>query len=225
MKLLLTSGGITNKSIADALFSLTGKKPEDTTLVFIPTAANVEAGDKSWLINDLLNLKKLNFKSIEITDISAVDEKIWKPSLEGADVLFFEGGNTYHLMECLNKSGLTKMLPELLKNKVYVGLSAGSMVTNKDLMLKSSQSLYGEDLDKNYEMTGLNYVDFYFLPHLNSKYFVNLREGLIKNAFKNMSESTRGGVNKIYVLDDNSALKIIDDKIEVISEGKWFTIN
>jgi|SRR3989339_53258 len=218
MKLLLTSSGITNQSIADALFSLTEKKPEDTTLVFIPTAANVEAGDKSWLINDLLNLKKLNFKSIEITDISAVDEKIWKPSLEGADVLFFEGGNTYHLMECLNKSGLTKMLPELLKNKVYVGLSAGSMVTNKDLMLKSSQSLYGEDLDKNYEMAGLNYVDFYFLPHLNSNYFVNLREDLIKNAFKNMSE-------KIYVLDDNSALKIIDEKIEVISEGKWFTIN
>lgn len=218
MKLLLTSSGITNKSIADALFSLIGKKPEDTTLVFIPTAANVETGDKNWLISDLLNLKKLNFKSIEITDISAVDEKIWRQSFEGADVLFFEGGNTYHLMECLNKSGLTKMLPELLKNKVYVGVSAGSMVTNKDLLLKSSQSLYGEDLDKNYEMTGLNYVDFYFLPHLNSDYFVNLRENLIKDALKNIRE-------KIYVLDDNSALKIIDEKIEVISEGKWFTIN
>src|SRR4030042_5982255 len=113
MKLLLTSGGITNKTIADALFSLTGKKPEDTTVVFIPTASNVEAGDKDWLINDLLNLKKLNFKSIEITDISAVDEKIWKPSLKRADVLFFEGGNTYHLMEWLNKSGLAKILPEL----------------------------------------------------------------------------------------------------------------
>ena len=53
MKLLLTSGGITNKSIADALFELVGKKPEDTALVFIPTAANVETGDKSWFINDL----------------------------------------------------------------------------------------------------------------------------------------------------------------------------
>lgn len=92
MKLLLTSGGITNTSIADALFDLVGKKPEDTVLVFIPTASNVETGDKNWLINDLLILKKLNLKSIEITDISAVDEKIWKPSLERADVLFFEGG-------------------------------------------------------------------------------------------------------------------------------------
>lgn len=218
MKLLLTSSGITNQSIANALFELTGKKHEDTTVVFIPTASNVEAGDKDWLINDLLNLKKMNFKSIEITDISAVDENIWKPSIEGADVLFFEGGNTYHLMGWLEKSGLAKMLPELLKDKVYVGVSAGSMVTNKDLDLKLSQIVYGEDLDKDYEMTGLNYVDFYFLPHLNSEYFVNLREDFVRNAVKDMSE-------KIYVLDDDSALKVVDGKIEVISEGKWFEIN
>ena len=89
MKLLLTSSGITNQSIANALFELTGKKPEDTTVVFIPTAATIETGDKDWFITDLMNLKKLNFKSIEITDISAVDENIWKPSVERVDVLFF----------------------------------------------------------------------------------------------------------------------------------------
>ncbi len=218
MKLLLTSSGITNKSIADALFSLTEKKAEDTTLVFIPTASNIEIGDKDWLINDLLNLKKFNFKSIEITDISAVAEKIWKPSIERSDIIFFEGGNTYYLMEWLNRSGLVKILPKLLQDKVYVGVSAGSMVTNKNLALKLSQIIYGEDLDKDYEMTGLNYVDFYFLPHLNSKYFVNVRENFIRNAVKDINE-------KIYVLDDSSALKIVDGKIEIISEGKWFEIN
>ena len=46
MKLLLTSGGLTNKSIVKALFDLVGKKPEDTSLVFIPTASNVEMEDK-----------------------------------------------------------------------------------------------------------------------------------------------------------------------------------
>ncbi|MFH0755489.1 MAG: Type 1 glutamine amidotransferase-like domain-containing protein [bacterium] len=217
MKLLLTSGGIANKSIADALFSLTGKKPEDTTVVFIPTASNVEIGDKDWLINDLLNLKKLNFKSIKITDISAVDEKIWRPQLEQADVLYFEGGNTYHLMEWINKSGLINILSELLKDKVYVGVSAGSMVTSKNL-LRISQIVYGEDLDKDYEMVGLNYVDFYFLPHLNSPHFKSLGEDFIRKTLNGMTK-------KIYALDDNSALKIIDGKIEVISEGKWFVIN
>ena len=176
MKLLLTSGGITNKSIANALFDLVGKKPEDTTLVFIPTAANVEMGDKGWLIDDLANLKKQNFKSIDIADISAVDQAVWFPKFKQADILFFEGGNTHHLMEWINKSGLVSLLPELLKTKVFVGLSAGSMVTNPDLALKISQIVYEEDLDKTEDMKGLGFVDFYFLPHLNSEHFPKLRE-------------------------------------------------
>lgn len=218
MKLLLTSSGIANKSIAKALFDLIGKKSEDTSIVFIPTAANLETGDKTWLIDDLADLKKLNFKSIEIADISDANEKKWKPKLEEADVLYFEGGNTYYLMEWINKSGLTSLLPELLKNKVYVGVSAGSIVTNKNLDLKISQNIYGEDLDKTEEMSGLNFVDFYFLPHLNSDYFKNVREGFVRETVKNIPE-------KIYVLDNESALSVIDGKVEVISEGNWFEIN
>ncbi|OGD36807.1 hypothetical protein A2850_02420 [Candidatus Azambacteria bacterium RIFCSPHIGHO2_01_FULL_51_74] len=218
MKLLLTSGGITNTSIASALFDLVGKKPEDTSLVFIPTAANAEKGDKEWFIDDLVNLKKQNFKSIDIADISAVDEKIWRPKFEEADVLFFEGGNTYHLMEWMNKSGLASLLPEFLKSKVYVGVSAGSMVTNPDLALKISQIVYEEDLDKTENMAGLNLVDFYFVPHLNSPYFKKLRESNIREAAKGMKK-------KIYALDDESALKVVNGAVEVISEGKWFMIN
>jgi dipeptidase E len=218
MKLLLTSGGITNQSIAKALFELVGKKPEDTSLVFIPTASNVEMGDKSWLIDDLKNLQNQNFKSIDIADVSAVPEIIWKPKMEQADILFFEGGNTYHLMEWINKSGLSKLLPEFLKTKVYVGLSAGSMVTNPDLALKISQIVYDEDLDKAEDMPGLNFVNFYTLPHLNSPYFPKLRE-------QNIKEVIVGMTKKIYVLDDQSALKVIDGRVQIISEGTYLEYN
>jgi dipeptidase E len=218
MKLLLTSAGITNGSIAKALFELVGKKPEDTSVVFIPTASNIEAGDKEWVIEDLINLKNQNFKQIEIADISALEENVWRPRFETADVLFFEGGNTYYLMEWMNKSGLAKLLPEFLKTKVYVGVSAGSMVTNKDLALKISQMVYGEDLDKSEEMPGLNLVDFYFLPHLNSEYFTKVREENIKAAMDGMKE-------KIYAADDQTALKVVDGKVEVISEGKYLELN
>jgi len=218
MKLLLTSSGITNQSIAQALFDLVGKKPEDITVVFIPTASNVEIGDKDWLINDLINLKKQNFKSIEITDISAVEETIWKPSLERADVLFFAGGNSYHLMRWLNKSGLTKILPELLKTKVYVGVSAGSMVVSSDLALKISQEIYEEDESETEELAGLNLIDFYFLPHLNSEWFINVRRENIEKIGDEIERT-------IYVLDDNSALKVINNEVEVVSEGKYFVIN
>lgn len=218
MKLLLTSGGLINTSIANALFELVGKKPQDTSLVFIPTAANMESGDKEWFIDDLVNLKKQNFKQIDIADISAVEEKVWRPKLEQADVLFFEGGNTFHLMEWINKSELAALLPELLKTKVYVGVSAGSMVTNKDLALKLSQIIYEEDFDKTENMVGLNFVDFYFLPHLNSEYFIKMREENIRKAVEGMKE-------RVYALDDQSALKVVDGKIEVISEGTWLVFN
>jgi dipeptidase E len=217
MKLLLTSGGLTNKSIEKALFDLVGKKPEDTSLVFIPTASNVEIGDKDWFINDILNIHKQNLKSVSIADISAVPEDIWKPQLEEADILFFEGGNTYHLMKWINKSGLIHILPELLKTKVYVGLSAGSMVTGPDLILRMSQIIYGEDMEEE-PMDGLNYVDFYFLPHLNSFHFPACVEEKIREVTKTLSR-------KIYALDDQSALKVVDGKVEVISEGKYLEFN
>jgi dipeptidase E len=217
MKLLLTSGGLTNKSIEKALFELVGKKPEDTSLCFIPTASNVEIGDKDWFINDLKNIDKQNFKLVSIVDISAVSEDVWRPQIEEADVLFFEGGNTYHLMRWINKSGLVKILPELLKTKVYVGLSAGSMVTNPDLALRLSQIIYGGDMEEK-NMDGLGFVDFYFLPHLNSPYFPARME---ENAKKVAGEISK----KIYFLDDQSALKVIDGKVEVISEGKYLEFN
>ena len=217
MKLFLTSSGLTNESISKALFDLVGKKASDTVVAFIPTASNTEMGDKEWLIRDLTNVYRQGFKSISIVDISAVSENIWRPQLEEADVLFFNGGNTYHLMRWINQSGLVHMLPELLKTKVYVGSSAGSMVTNPDLALRLSQIIYGDDMEES-PMDGLNYVDFYFLPHLNSSYYPVRMEETIKEVAKTLSR-------KIYALDDQSALKIVNGKVEVISEGTYVEFN
>ena len=218
MKLLLTSGGITNKSISKALFELVGKKPEETTLVFIPTAANVEIGNKDWFINDLANLYNQGFKSIDIADISAVPIQIWKPKMDQADILFFEGGNTYHLMEWINKSGLAELLPTYLKTKVWAGISAGSMVTNPDLALKISQAVYDEDHEKKKPVDGLNYVNFYFLPHFGSPYFPKLTED-------NIRKISEGIPTKIYAMDDQSALKVNDGRIEIVSQGKYLELN
>jgi len=138
MRLLLTSCGVTNRSIARALFDLLGKKPEATAVTFVPTAANVELGDKGWLIDDLVNLKRLNFKSIDIADISAIDRTLWFTKMTRADVLYFGGGKRYHLMQWILRSGLIEELPGLLESRVYVGMSAGSMITGRKLRLEFS---------------------------------------------------------------------------------------
>lgn len=217
MKLLLSSNGFSNKAIASALFELVGKRPEDTNLVFIPTASNVETGDKDWFIDDLINIKKQNFKSVAIADISAVPENIWRPQFEEADVLFFEGGNTYHLMYWINRSGLVKLLLEMLKTKVYVGSSAGSMIAGPDLDLRLSKAIYAEEAEKD-SMAGLGFVDFYFLPHLDSPHFAARIEANLKDALREITRKT-------YLLDDQSALKVVGGKVEHVGGGKYLEFN
>lgn len=214
MKLLLTSAGITNKSIAKALQDLIGKPATNTKIVFIPTAANVEEGDKGWLIDDLCNLKKQNFFSIDIVDISAIPKKIWLPRIKDADILVFGGGNTFHLTQWIEKSGLKEILPELLKDKIYVGISAGSMVASNKIFLKELKKLYYEESYTNDKDQGLGFVDFQIRPHFNSPDFPNVRKEFLADLKKNNQEA-------VYALDDHSAIKVTDGNLEIVSEGNW----
>ena len=101
MKLLLTSAGLTNQTIVKALDELVGKPLDQLKIAFIPTAANLEEGDKCWLIDDLRRLSFLKFKEIDIVDISALPKEIWLKRLKKTNILFVEGGNTYHLIHWL----------------------------------------------------------------------------------------------------------------------------
>ncbi|OGD94594.1 hypothetical protein A2697_04980 [Candidatus Curtissbacteria bacterium RIFCSPHIGHO2_01_FULL_41_44] len=218
MKLLLTSSGFRNKSIAKALADLVGRSFAKTNLAFIPTAANVEEGDKCWLIDDLTNCKKLGFKMIDIVDISAIAKELWEPRLSAADVLMFGGGNTFHLIYWIRKSGLEKLLPRLLKQRVYVGISAVSMVTSKRILLSESKKLYYEDLKGHQDERGLGFVSFQIRPHLNNSFFPNVKEEILKEQAKKIPE-------QIYALDDEMAIKVEDKNIEVVGEGKYLLLN
>jgi len=213
MKLLLTSNGLSNQSIANALFELTGKPAAETAIVFIPTAMNVARGDKGWFINDLYNIKKQGFKFIDIVDISALPKEVWLPKIENGDVLFFSGGNTYHLMYWLKESGLAELLPELLKTRVYAGISAGSIITNPSIAYTSSdKKKYYEDQFGYNNDTALNLVDFYIYPHFNSPKHISSRKEYLEETAKETKKS-------VYGLDDESALKVIDDIVAVVTEG------
>lgn len=220
MKLLLTSAGFRNESIIAALKELLDKPLEEAKLAFVPTDANAaEGGDKGWLIDDLCNCKKLGFAEVDIVDISAIPRDMWEPRLKNAHVLLFGGGNTFHLMYWLEKSGLNTLLPELLKSRVYVGISAGSMVTASSLMLSTSSKIYSEEIGelKNTDQ-GLKFVNFQIRPHFNLPAFPKANaENLAKEATKTTDE--------IYGIDDETAIKVVESKVEVISEGKWQKFN
>lgn len=215
MKLLLTSAGLSNKTLVNSFENLVGLKGEKVKIAYIPTAANFEGGDKDWLINDYSNLKKQNY-IVDIVDISALPKEAWLPRLEEANVIFVGGGNTFHLMRWFNKSGLTEILPELIKTRVYAGISAGSCIAGPTIF-NSVQILFDEKYDLKIKK-GLGLVNLQIIPHLNSEYFPKVNEENLEKASKDLIES-------VYALDDDSAVVVNENKIEVVSEGKWRKFN
>ena len=206
MKLMLTSSGLSNNSLKNALRELvTGQ----IKIAFIPTAANMSKEDKGWLIQDLVNCKDVG--AVDIVDISALKKEEWLPRLEWANVIFVGGGDTAYLAEWIIKSGLDKEFPRLLEKRVYVGISAGSIVASKSIQA-SSDYLYGDEV-KN-PPAGLGLVSFYVRPHLNNKSFPKVNE-------EHLGELASKFDGDLYGLDDCSGIVFNDGKIEVVSEGKW----
>lgn len=227
MKLFLTSNGLSNDSIAQAFADIVGKKPEDTKIAFIPTAAQAERSNKHWLIKDLYRLYERGYY-VDIIDLTAVKPEKLKAMLEPFDVIFVGGGVTFYLSYWMQKSGLFDLLPELLKTKVYAGISAGGIMAGRSLVL-SSQALKNPEAfrDEDYDILGpsgqssgktLGFADLVIRPHLNDSHFALIRKDYIAEKAKQIDWP-------VYTLDDNSALKIVDGNIEVISEGEWYRFN
>lgn len=204
VRLLLTSSGITNAAIESALVGLLNDAPAKCHLAFVPTAANVETGDKGWLIDDLVNLRNVGFGSV---DISALSGDQWLPRLEQADVIAVGGGCTPHLLSELARTGAAAELPALLCNRVYVGISAGSIAAGREAIPALSNDLYGEDTPGC-----LGLADLVFLPHLDSPEFPRVTETRIR--------SNAAGVAGVYALDDASALTAVDGLVELVGEGR-----
>ncbi len=217
MKLLLTSGGLENQAMVNALRELLGKDFKDAKLVFIPTAANIEAGDKWWLISDLAKCKELGFGEVDIVDIAAVPMNVWGPRLQNADVIMVGGGNTSYLIKQMKESGLAELLPELLKTRVYVGISAGSMIVAPNLYEKEMQRLYEEPIVADDEEDGLGLVEFLVVPHMNSPFFPSVTM-LIDEVAENIT-------TPLYVIDDQTAVRVVEGAVDVVSEGAWKRLN
>ncbi len=218
MKLLLTSNGISNTSIKVALANLLGKPFEQSSITFIPTAANVERGDKKFVVNDMYALMKLGFETFDVMDISAVSKDYWLESFQRSDVLVFGGGNDKHLLDWLRSSGVQEALPALLQNKIYMGISAGSMATAKRVSLSIAGILYYERTQQWENTEGLGFVDFEIRPHLNSPYFPKVRVEYLETLAKE-------NPTQFYAIDDNSAVVVNGDSVSVVSEGEWKKFN
>jgi dipeptidase E len=165
---------------------------------------------------------------VDVVELTALNPDVIKEVLEEADAIFVGGGNTFYLSYWMQRQGLFEFLPELLKTKVYAGISAGSIIAGANIKTASDALAKVETLkDEDYDLLGpegessaktLKFVDFVFRPHLNSTYFPLVVKERLEQKAKYFDVP-------LYAVDDESALKVVDGKVKVISEGNWLVLN
>lgn len=205
MKQLLTSSGITTQEIADALEELVGKSKNDISFAIINEAHCVEDGDKTWIVDELVNLKKHFPGMIDFIDLFALRAHEIIERVKNCDVIYVLGGNTDYLMKVYNDSNFGKLLCEQFKDKPYLGSSAGSMVMCKRVSTEAYEKIYGEANDFGINQY-LNLNDFAIKPHLNSSEFPNNTEKFLTKVSKTFDR-------KIFGLKDDQAIVVNDGEI------------
>jgi len=207
MKLLLTSAGLSHKVIGRALQQLVDKPASETKVAFISTAANVEGGNQHWVIRQLVDLWQYGFSWIDIVDPSAAGVD-WRSRLAEVDVLYLTGGNTFHLLDQVHKTGFDNWLRENIEKKVYVGGSASTILMTPTIAVAGLEP-GDENLPGLTDLTGLDYVDFEIEPHCNAARL---------QAVKAYADTTS---NPVYAIDDATAIQVVDGKVTVVSGGSW----
>jgi len=207
MKLLLTSSGVKNPAIAAALLELVGKPASQTKIGFIPTAANAEVGNKDWLINQFGCLWRYGFSWIDIVDPTAA-EVDWQARLAEVDVVYISGGNTFHLLDQVRKTGLDKWLAQVLESKVYVGGSASTILMTPTIAVAGLEP-GDENLPGLTDLAGLGYVDFEVEPHCDATRLISV------------GDYAKTTPNPVYAIDDETAIQVVDGGVTVISRGSW----
>ena len=218
MRLLLTSAGIKNASIRDALLDLLRKPIAESSALCIPTATYghpMTGPAHAWRFisgqEPRTPMVELGWKSmgvLELTALPSIDEERWVQWVRETDVLLVNGGDPMYLSYWMRESGLADLLPSL-RETVWVGLSAGSMVLTPRI---------GEDFVRWVPPTAgdkaLGVVDFAIFPHLDNP-------ALPENTMADAEKWAAGMSVPAYAIDDETAIKVVDDTVEVVSEGHW----
>lgn len=221
MKLLLTSAGVKNPSIRDALADLLDKPIAESNALCIPTAGyghpqGSPGGAWRFITGQASTpMCELGWKSLgvlELTALPSIDEARWVSWVQEADVLLVNGGDALYLHHWMRQSGLAALLPSL-GEKVWVGLSAGSMVMTprigKDFV--GWQPPTGDD-------RALGIVDFSIFPHLD-------HELLPENTMADAEQWAAEIAGPAYAIDDETAITVVDGTVDIVSEGQWKLFN
>ena len=215
LKFLLTSAGISNKSIHNALVDLLGKPIAESSALIIPTSAYWFAQGPAMAYRLITGkartpLAELGWKSLgvlELTALPSIDKQNWIPQVREIDALLVGGGDPMYLCEWMRQSGFADLVPSLRPEIVYVGVSGGSMAVTPSL----GETYNGRDT-RGFHALGL--VDFSMGVHLD-------HPDMPDNSLAEYMKWVVGVPVPTYVIDDETAIQVVNGAVEVISEGHW----
>ena len=193
-----------------------GKPVAEASALFVPTA--IYAIPNGWdIVRGVINgslgdpFCELGWKSLgllELTALPSIKRELWVPKLLETDALLVGGGDCQYLCYWMQQSGLTALLPTVLHRTVYVGLSAGSMIMTR------YGTTYHNHMAPAESEKSLSLLDFAIHPHLDHEWFP-------ENSLANLEKLATTIPVPSYAIDDQTAIKVNDGNVEVVSEGNW----
>jgi dipeptidase E len=218
VRLLLTSAGIKNPRIHEALLDVLGKPIAESNALCIPTAAygssySTPSGPWRFISGRSTEpMTELGWKSLgvlELTALPSMDRDRWIGWVREADVLLVNGGDALYLSHWMRQSGLADLMPSLHET-AYVAFSAGSMV----LAPRIGEDFVGWRPPGGGDDRTLGVVEFSIFPHVD-------HPKLPENTMAAAERWAAGLSNPAYAIDDDTAIKVVDGTVEVVSAGHW----
>jgi len=222
VRMLLTSNGLTNDTIRACVEVLLGKPIEQSKLVLVIDAFLPFGGDKTHFLGRIDEIRREGWAEFDVLSLLATPRAVAEERLRAAEAIYCYGGTNHWLAYAWTSTGLAPVLAELLEQKVYIGMSAGSMIFST-FHAASVQALDDQD---EVAMLGLDQVGpalplfgWWLIPHRGAEYVAHQSDEW-------MAERAQRLGAPVWFIDDDTALLVRDPAIEpeVVSAGRWLQL-
>ena len=217
MKLLLTSAGINNTSIHNALVDLLGKPIAESSALCIPTGIYPFPGGPTYLpVHQRISPRPHVRIGLEVVGSAGADRaaqhqrRALDPCGPGGRRPAGLGRQSLVsvLLDAAVRTG--RPLAVAAHETVYVGTSGGAMVATPDFG--------GETYDDSEPLTSSDRA----LGWLISRCFRTWSARTCRTLpWPTSNDGPPGFSVPAYAIDDQTAVKVIDGAVEVVSEGHW----
>jgi peptidase E len=201
MRLFLASEGSdprTTKKLEEYIGGFKGK-----SVVYIPTAKNGN-GEGRWEASNTWQFLLKSGMKAACLELENYKDGINMELFKNVDIIWITGGAAGYLMYWIYRTGFDQILPEILKQTLYVGSSAGAMIAGSSLDVCNWH--IGETERGASFMPTLKLVDFDIYPHYEDEHYGKVKENYTGN--------------KLYLLKNGEEIIVEDGQVSVFGEER-----